>query len=431
MKLAWIRVAALAMVAAAAAAQDADFEAKEGKEEKQRKKFKFVFKQHPSFRFGNWLRLDFRARLQGDWTFIDPETKKFPQLFAWQRERIAVEGILFKKLEFEVGYEFVPTADFHWKDVYANYIWKKSMQFQGGRFRIPFSLEHNTGPTNLDFVDRSRIAARLANGRDTGGMVHGTVKKRLIRYWGGVFAHDGDVAADASNFRTGEVTVAGRLNGRPLELFSKAPSAMKEITIGGSATFCNVPEGLYSLRGKTADSDTFFTNYFVNGRRQRTGAEFLWRPGPFSVKSEYIAVREERKKQGLRGEDLPDLIGRGWYGSIGWMVTGQHVTEVEKLSRRHYIPLKQGIGAVEIVTRFEQLRFGSDTSIGRPSRSIRAANITPNSDRIWTFGVNWFVTHYAKLQANFMHDHIEDVFRAPVSGVQNYWFYKFRLQLVL
>ena len=101
------------------------------------------------------------------------------------------------------------------------------------------------------------------------------------------------------------------------------------------------------------------------------------------------------------------------------------------MDRGRYVPFIKRWGAVELATRWEAIRMASDTHDGRPSRSTRGVNVLAQSDRAWTFGVNWFLTQWVKMQANFVHEHIEDAFRAPVQGVPNYWSYKFRLQLVL
>ena len=52
-----------------------------------------------------------------------------------------------------------------WRDLYLDYRQFKAVQVRGGAFKLPFGLEENTSPTNLDFVYRTRISARLAPGR--------------------------------------------------------------------------------------------------------------------------------------------------------------------------------------------------------------------------------------------------------------------------
>lgn len=424
------RLAILLLVAAClpapAFAQDTDPEEREEAEAKPKKHegWRFVWKKHPSIRYSDMLRVDFRFRTQMDWTVFDPEIKKEPDLFDFARMRFGVEGTALRMLDYEVSYEFAET-DFHWKDVYANLYKWRSYQVRGGRFRVPFSLDQLTGPTKLDFIERSRIADRLAPGRDTGVMLHGSFLEQGLKYQVGWFAHDGDVAADRFNVRTGGPTFAARLLGRPL----RSVKLLENMTIGGSTTVSSVPEGLYGLRLRTVGDETIFPHYFVNGTRLRSGLEFSWMTGPFSLKSEFINETDERIGQGLGGEDLPNLFGRGWYVSGTWAVFGQN--KAKGLDRGRYIPFVNKWGALELAVRDEAIRFASDTSSGRPSRSIRAFNIYPQSDRLWTFGVNWYLTQWAKMQANFIHEKIEDDFRGPIPGTNIFWSYKFRLQLQL
>ena len=141
-------------------------------------------------------------------------------------------------------------------------------------------------------------------------------------------------------------------------------------------------------------------------------------------------MREQRLRQGPEREDLPAVIQRGWYLSGTWVVTGQ--ARAAGLDRGRYVPfLRRRWGAVELASRCEAIRLASDTTAGLASRSARAFNMERQSDRSWTFGVNWFPNQWVKLQANVIHERLEDRFRAPVQGVLSYWTYKFRTQFGL
>jgi len=420
------RLAVLALASLRLLAQDTDHEVKEDKPPKSKdQRIRFVWKKHPSLRFGDTFRMDFRFRSQMDWTEHDPNVDETPKLFELGRLRVGIEGTALRFLEYEASYELAET-DFHWKDLYGNFRKWRRFQVRAGRFRIPFSMDQLTGPTNLDFIERSRIADRLAPNRDAGVLLHGSIlAERSFKYQIGYFRHDGDNAADRFNVRTGKRVIAGRLTGRP---FPSAP-LFDSLTIGGAFTAGDVPEGLYGLRLRSVLASTLFPHYFVNGRRLRTGAEASWMPGPFSLKAEFIAVREQRKGQGLAGDDLPDLIERGWYASGAWVVTGQK--KALGLDNGKHVPILRGWGALELAVRGEQIRFASDTHAGRPSRSTRAFNVLPQSDRVATFGVNWYMNQWAKFQVNFIREQIEDAFRAPIQGQGLYWTYKFRLQVSL
>ena len=83
---------------------------------------------------------------------------------------------------------------------------------------------------------------------------------------------------------------------------------------------------------------------------------------------------------------------------------------------------------MELVTRFEVLRNSSDDHTSRPSRSLRASNVLQQSNRVWTFGANWYLNSYAKVQYNAYRERIEDVQRSPISGVGLLWNHVLRIQ---
>ena len=88
----------------------------------------------------------------------------------------------------------------------------------------------------------------------------------------------------------------------------------------------------------------------------------------------------------------------------------------------------RGFGAVQIASRYEQLRFGSAEHPGLPSRSTRAANIYSASERVATFGVNWYLNRFVRIQFNWVRELIEDSQRAPIRGQDTYWSRYLRIQ---
>ncbi len=149
------------------------------------------------------------------------------------------------------------------------------------------------------------------------------------------------------------------------------------------------------------------------------------------MNAEFIHARDERRGQGTRGNDLPDLIARGWYVSGTWAVTGEK--KAGGIEPRKDFLTGRGIGAVELGIRYEQLRLGSSEHPGIPSRATRAANLLGNSDRVWTFGANWYWNRYVRVQFNAVRERLEDRFlpRSPIEGVTLYWLRIVRLQFVL
>jgi phosphate-selective porin len=113
--------------------------------------FCVTWKDHPSLAIGKRTHVDFRARVQADTrssdtAFADSDGSS-PDV---ARRRIAVEGDIEHLVEFQVEREL--GDDEPWRDVYANYHQFDVVQVQAGKFKLPFSLDENTSPTNLDFV---------------------------------------------------------------------------------------------------------------------------------------------------------------------------------------------------------------------------------------------------------------------------------------
>lgn len=388
---------------------------------------RFVYRSHPSLRVGKALRVDFRAKFHTDFRGFDPFVTTDEGLFDFQRARVGIEGNFLKIFEFELERELSPHKN-PWRDAYGNFRYFKRAQLKAGKFKIPFGRDQLTSPTNLPFILRSRIGDHLTPARDIGFMFHGRFYERGLNYQVGFFREDGENAKTRDNEGTGENVFAARVTGTPLRLLNVSPH-LKNLEIGGAFTNSHVPAGVRGLRGRTAARETFFPHSNAFGRRIRVGAEAYWNDGPFTVTGEFIHVRDTRTNQGLRGEDLPNLISRGWYLSGAWVVLGKKKPDQSEPANN--FPLHRSLGAVEIGARAEQIRFGSSEHPGRPSRSLRAANVLPNSDRAVTMGVNWYMNRFMKVQFNVIREKIEDVQRSPIGGVSIYWTRMVRMQFVM
>jgi phosphate-selective porin OprO/OprP len=427
----------------ASAAKSSTGEEKDAGDAKASKRgFRFVMKDNPSFRFGKVARIDFHLKSQVDFRDYDPYVLTKEGDFDVHRFRPGIEGNVFKHFEFEIEHEVRDvfrnlytdveeeglTTQNPWRDVYVNFRYFKDAQIKIGKFKMPFGMEETTPSFKLDFVYRSRISDTLAPAREKGIMVHGRLFERGFSYEFGYFREDGENARTFDNQGTGRHAFAGRVTGRPFRLLP-VPEVFKSAEFGTNFVHSELPDGLYGLRGRSVSKATIFNYYFVNGSRLRLGADLSWQPGPFSLKGEFISLSDERTGQGRFGEDLPDMLGRGWYASAGWVVTGERTAG--GIQPRKELLRGWGFGAVEIAARYEQLRFGSAEHPGRPSRSVRAANVLGNSDRLWTFGVNWYVNRWVKIQGNFIRERFEDDFRSPIPGQSLFWSRIVRLQFVM
>ena len=309
---AWRRQALVACLATA------PLLAEHGEAGKDKEAVLSVMKGRPSLRVGDWLKVDFRTKIQADFRGFRPEIKTAEGWFDPRRLRLGIQGRATSDLEFQIEFDLLPRHH-QLRDAFVNYRRFPRYQLQAGKFKIPFGLDQLTEPTDLDFVYRSRIGEMLAPGRDTGIMVHGVLFEQELRYSAGLFRHDGE---NAEIILSGARTLAARLTGSPAA-FLPAPAFFKGLELGAAFTHTLVPEGLTSLRGRSVAGETFFPRMYVRGTRWRQGLELNWQLGSLSLKGEYMGTREERLRQSLLRTDLPPLRTGGWYVSATHPLFGQ------------------------------------------------------------------------------------------------------------
>jgi len=432
------------------------------KEKKKKKDLvKVVWVPHPSIRVGKQLRLDFRGRWMEEGDRSEAEGGDQSELDIVKR-RLGVEGELFNKaiafqLSREMGGQKTLTETLDgpdtsddpltpatttitttsskftvepWREAWIGYQQFAFASAKYGLFKIPFSVDENTGATNLDFAYRSLAASSLAPGRDTGWMVHGAIFDHAVGYEYGTFDHDGHNAHVGSNpvRVTGGQTRAWRITSQP---FRRVGSKWNDLEIGYAQTSSALDEGLPSIKGKTFSGFEFYkSHYWVNGDRRRSGLELRFRPGPFSLKSEYIRVTEERRGQSVYNTDLSPLTATGWYVSGTWAVTGE--LKSLGLDEPNHPVLRGGIGAIEVGARIEKLSFNSVAGEQAPdvmgSRAARADIVLRNSDQAITVGANWYPNRWFKLQFNLIREELADPSEGPVPLHPSYWSKVIRFQ---
>lgn len=395
----------------------------------------FRWEDHPGLHFGKGTRIEFTARFQADVKDSDAPLADDEDLKAvdYARRRVGVQGELANVVDFQFEIELTETDRI--RDAYANYKQFDWIQLQGGKFKLPFSLDENTGASNLDFVYRSRAADQLSPGRDLGVMVHGRVLQGIVAYELGRFNHDGRNARTADTDRVyGGETLAGRLRVQP---FRNSKSLAKDLQIGAAWTRSALEEGFPDLRGRTALGSRFFrADTWVSGDRRRVGLEGRWRPGPFSVKGEWIQVEDERQGQSVEDTDLTPIVATGWYVSGTWALTGGKKEDGLDDTKRSMFRGgfgKGGFGEIELAVRTERLGFATEPADADelPSTSPRANFIPGNSNRVNTIGLNWYLNRWVKIQANYIRETLDDPSMGPLPSKASFSSRVFRIQLSL
>jgi phosphate-selective porin OprO and OprP len=357
---------------------------------------------HPEIEWAGRLRVEFRARVQIDGRASRAAVERVEgDPFDVGRRRIGIAGEIGNAVDFQIERELEDTEP--WRDVYLNFRPAREAQIQAGQFKVPFGLEETTSTGNLAFIYRSIVSTRLAPGRDRGTMLHGRVAGRTLRYELGVFAHDGNNARPKHSGRVfGGRTVAGRLTVEP---FRRSKSTLSDLQAGVAFTRSSLPEGFPAVRGRSVLGVSFFdSDVWVEGIRRRDGVQFRWRPGRFSIASEFMRMSNERRGQGREGTDLPPLVARGWYVSGAWVVSG--AADAASVSQPTRPLFQGGFGSIQLAVRRERLILGSLEQTGSRSTSPRAETVFGNSETATTVGVTWYLNRWIAVDANVIREHI-------------------------
>ena len=358
--------------------------------------------RRPEIRYSDKLEMDVRFKLQTNVRRLDQEGSDLIDAAEVRRSRGGIEGNFLRDYEYQLEFE-LDNRQSWLRDAYVNFRRFRALQLQGGQFKIPFGLDQLTSPMNMEFIYRSRVGNVLSPARSQGLMAHGRAAQDAVSWQAGVFRGDGEMSYTRDHEPTAGPSVAGRLVFRPSQVFT-LPDALKSFDIGAAATRSRTDGGSLSLRGRTGIDDTFFDHLPIQGNRVRTGVEASWTPGSFGFQAEAVQVREQRLGQSIAGDDLPDLLSRGWYAQAVWVATGDNKTPGRMRVRK---PLFQGgWGALELAARREYIGFRSDTQEGLRSRSPRAFNLQRSGMSGWTTGVNWYPTEQTKVQFNFIDNRI-------------------------
>jgi phosphate-selective porin len=287
-----------------------------------------------------------------------------------------VRGRVTRVVAFEADAELERRGP--WRDVYVDYRQFRAVRVRAGRFKGPFSLDYTTSSTNLDFIDRSRVANRLAAGRDEGVMAHGRLWDERVKYEVGMFG-DGR-------------TTAMRVTGHALR---SGHSPVGPLSAAVAFTRGTVDERLVE-------------SVWINGQRRRAGVELRWQPGPAVVTAEYMRLTSQRRQQGVSGDDLMPLAMTGWYVAGTWPLLG-----ASHAMRQRF----------ELAARIDRLRVGDGRGEADASFSPRAPLVADRTESGLTLGVNWQAARRVKVQFNGVRAH-SDASRAS-------WTPVVRLQIVM
>jgi hypothetical protein len=353
-----------------------------------------------------YIQLDWRG--YHDWT-VAPGTGRLAYgTFEVRRLRAGVDG-QWRAMTFEVTVDPLDADGTLVKDAYGQWRVNRAVRVRAGQFKLPGSREYQVAARNLDFQERSALAASLAPGRDLGVMLTGELR-RALEYQAGVFAGDGNGRAGRAG-----VTSATRVTWRVAD----------DVQVGGSLTWGRTSsldtDPANGLEGRSASGYRFFERVYVQGDRVRLGADAQWDAGPWRVTGEVLRARDERAKQGQEFEDLPAVAGIGWSAAV-----------TRQFGRRQ-ASARSRPRAFDLGVRFDALVFDDEgpathTDSVRP----RAVDVRRKSGQTLTASASWAPFRWARVITNAAVETYSESRSAPEAGRREpYWTFGTRLQFEL
>jgi phosphate-selective porin OprO/OprP len=384
-------------------------------------RWEFVMDDRPSLRFGDTVRVDLTSTVDFEWRGMDGDSDDAE----FGRRRLGLEGRLFDVFAFEVERDLADDHD-PWRDVYGEFRKYRGVRVRAGHFKIPFGAEWLTSIKALEFARRSILTETLTPARDTGVQLSGRLFGDALGYAAGVFRHDGSTPPQSDEEQwSGGRTAAARLTVAP---FAKSRlKLLRRLETGAGYTHGDVSEGLNSPVLRIASGYEAFEPVYVAGTRRRAGVDANLVSGDLALRGEFLRLWDQRRGQGLAGDDLPDLLVQGWQLSAAWMAVGG----LRNGGTPRNPLFRGGLGAIQVAARFETLAFSSDADWDDPFRNPRAANVLGNDFRAWTAGVNWYPVRHVKLQLNLLREHLGDPERRPDAARSWFTSRVFRVQFSL
>jgi hypothetical protein len=231
-------------------------------------------------------------QLSGYAQFLYIYYEKGIDTFSIPRARLSLAGALVKNLKFRLQVDAARSPALI--DAVLDYQFKPYLGVRIGQYYVPFSLESTTSDSELDLIYRSQVVLALSPGRDIGYQgrdigVMLTGGHSILEYYLGVFNGAGTNRLDTNKNKD----VGARVILRPV----------KGLAVGGS-----LYDGRYSAN-QGAPPVT----------RDRAGLEGLLSLGRFTLKSEYIAAKDDQtSRSGWYVQGACDIVRGRFQGLARW-----------------------------------------------------------------------------------------------------------------
>jgi phosphate-selective porin OprO and OprP len=332
-----------------------------------------------------------------------------------RRVRPILQGTVFRDFDFLFVPDFAPSSGPTIFDAYVNYRYSPELQFQAGKYKVPFGLEQLQQDRDILFNERSLVTDLVPN-RDVAFELHGDLLDGRASYAAGIFNGTTDGANSGNGNFSDDHTFAGRLFFQP---FKKASATVLQgFGFGLAGTY----ETMSTTNTSALPSNTggSLPGYFTDGQQQffaynpadkavvvaagdhwRLSPQGYYYYGPFGLMGEYAISDQEVSRTGVAPFDSAHLRNTAWEVSASWVLTGEDAAFAGGVvPRRPFNPREGAWGALQLVGRYAELSLdhAAFPEFADPATSAQSA-------AAWSIGFNWCLNRNVMVKTSFSHTH--------------------------
>jgi len=293
-----------------------------------------------------------------------------------RRLRLKVSGSVFKDWRYSYSYDAVSNKDFRIKGAYIGYRGIDGWRLKAGNLQQPFGLEELTSSKHITFMERGLV--NLFSPSYTLGVTANTWGDN----WSATVGIFDDTIAERNQNNDGSHGFAARLAYTPIKsddflVHLGIATVQQNLDSDQTVSFSTRPESHYT------DSKLLSTGTLGDvDSKSLYGLEAAMVKGPWSLQGEYVMAELDRN-------DNADPDFDGWYVQGSWFATGEKRRYSSKSGAFTSVKPKSKYGAIELALRYSEL-------------DLEDAGVTGGRGQNTTVGVNWYITRYVRVMANYV-----------------------------
>ena len=347
--------------------------------------------------FHNLTQIDYRGYQQGGQNPVH-------DTFGIPRQWFMFSGRLTKPVGYFVSFAHGFDA-ISFLDVFADFSYDPRLQMRVGRMKTPFTYEFLIEPIQgLINPERSVFFNNFGQNRDIGVMAFGRLFDGHVDYAGGVFngTRNGPIATQDGK------AVSGLVNWKPFN--KNEGSILENFNIGGSVFTVNassaaLPQTLRTAVPTVGNATIGVPFLAFNNNVRETGNQTFWDLHVAWFYQQLAVIGEWGS--GVQDYSLTSsprqrtaLPVQSFYVQTGYLLTGETRSGTGIVKPLHpFNPKTGGLGAWELVTRYQYLDIGSQVF----TSGLSDPNNGTNRLYLTDLGFNWHMTQYVKVMFEWEH----------------------------